>query len=689
MNQTFSTLRRHWMPLLALNSVLLAATIYAGIYASIKFIPTWKANAQLNLPETTDKFDANLGTLGNVESTGIGFSKDVNPLQIQLTIITSDTVLERVRASDPEKNLYSSLGSYKALFEVTPQELSTIISIEAKGSSSDLAYKRVATLIKVYQQRLNELRHNHTGDRELFAQEELQKARNDLKQAQTALANFQQSTGVINITEQTTGLITAINDLKTTQARLIAEAQANETQTKVAAAGLGMTPQQAMNSLRLGENKEYQAIREKVSQVETTLAEARGRYRDESPVVQSLLLQRQELLLELNQRIAAAIPNATEAVDTTLGGSGSRDSRIEMIAELTRTQIAAKGQLQQAGQIQNQVSKLSAELNSISTNQSQLSDLQRRYEIAEGVYKGIIAQLQQAKTNPFNVYPNVQILDAPAIDPKPITLKRSLIAFGGILTAIFGSTALVLLLEARKPLLKPKDLQQVEFPVLVSISRLKRPNMERDLRAEVEIDFQRLASVISSLKLENNRLMLTSSTFGEGKTTVTLGLALALVNFGFRVLVVDADLQQAEMSRRLGYALTKNTDSKQTLIPVCPSLDLMPAPYIQRDKIAEFFARGTFERRLNVIQDSGCYDYVLVDSAPVGLTIEPALMSKVVRNVLFVVRPGTSDRYLVMDSVEQLTRHHAQIKGLVVNGVESGTERYSYGYQRQLVETEA
>jgi uncharacterized protein involved in exopolysaccharide biosynthesis len=691
MNQIFTIIRRHWMPLLGLNNVLLAATYAATIYAGMTSNPVWTASAQLNLPERTGDLNASLGTLGSVQNGGIGFSKNINPLQIQSTILTSDVVLSRVWAADPERSLYPSLNSYKGLFEVTPQEQTTIIVLGAEGSSPELARERVANLIQVYQQRLNELRRNDNNIREQFAQEELEKARRELTQAQLALSNFQQSTGLSNISEQTNGLIGAIGSLKTKQATVMAEAQANETQARVAAAGLGMTPQQAMNSLRLGENKEYQAIREKVSQVETALAEVRGKYTDESPQVQSLLLQRQELLRERNQRFAAVIPNAKpEEVDITLGGNGSRDSRIDMIAELVRTQNAAKGLQQQANQLQSQVNKFSTELSSISKNQGQFAELQRKYEIAEGVYKGIIAQLQQTKTNPFNTYPNVQTLDEPAINPKPSEPKLWLIAVGGVLASIFGSIALVLFLEARKPLLSAKDLQQVEFPVLGRISRLKHPNMERYLEADTDINFQRLAAAVSCLTLENNRLMVTSATFGEGKTTVTLGLALALVNFGFRVLVVDGDLRQAEMSRRLRHPQSEiKANSKQTPVSIYPGLDLMPAPSIPKNKIGEFFARGSFERCLSAIQDSGCYDYVLVDSAPVGLASETTLMSEVVRNVLFVVRPGTSDRYSVMDGFEQLAQHNARIRGLVVNGVESQTEGYRYGRQRELLEAEA
>lgn len=689
MNQIAPIIRRHWMPLLALNSILLASTIYAAtIYTDTNFSPVWKANAQLDLPQQTGDVNASLGTLGNLQSSGVNVSREINPVQTQITILTSDVVLERVRAADPEKSLYPTLTKYKTLFEVLPQADSTIIALQAQGSRPDLAYKRVSTLIEVYQQRLNELRHKDADVREQFAQEKLEKAHRDLNQAQTALSNFQRSTGLTNINQQTSELISTINQLKTTQVNITAEAQANETQAKVAAASLGMTPQQAMNSLRLGENQEYQAIRAKVSEVETALAEARGTYTDESPLVQRLLQQRQELVSALNQQMAAVVPNATSKVDTTLGGNGSTNSRINMIAQLIQAQTVAKGLQQQASQIQSQVNLLNAELRSISTNQAKFADLQRRYEIAEGVYKAIIAQTQQAKTNPFNVYPNVQTLDEPSIDPRPSVPKRWLVGLGGILASIFGSTALLSLLETRNPLLSPKDLQQVEFPVLGSIPRLKRPDMERHLGADIAIEFQRLASTI--LMRENNCLMVTSATSGEGKTTVTLGLALALVNLGFRVLVIDGDLRQAQMSRRLGHSHTKITNSKQTLVPVYPGLDLMPAPSIPKNKIAEFFARGGFERTLSGIQKSGDYDYVLVDSAPVGLASETGLMSAVVRNVLFVVRSGTSNRYPVMDSIEQLTHHNAEIMGLVINSVDSRTEGYRYyGRQRELLATEA
>jgi Mrp family chromosome partitioning ATPase len=173
--------------------------------------------------------------------------------------------------------------------------------------------------------------------------------------------------------------------------------------------------------------------------------------------------------------------------------------------------------------------------------------------------------------------------------------------------------------------------------------------------------------------------MIGSATAGEGKTTVTFGLASALVTLGFRVLIVDGDFRKAELSRRLGYSRSMESFSLGLKpVQVRPGLDLLLIRP-DEDKIAEFVARGGFEQSLSVAQAAGDYDYVLIDSAPVSLTSEAALMATVACNVLLVVWLGTSHRNPFNDTLEQLMRHKAQILGLVVNGMETLSEGYLYG----------
>ncbi|MBC8123812.1 MAG: hypothetical protein H7Y22_18485, partial [Gemmatimonadaceae bacterium] len=479
MNKVLTILRRHWKPLLALNAGLLAATV-----AIATFYPrTWTASARFILPNMTGSLDASLGTLGEINNSGLTFSTEVNPTMIQSSILMSDSVLRRVWAKDPNPDKSPLLENYRKLFKATVQDQSTIIALEVSGSSIELARFRAQTLVQTYQARLNELRQDDAGAHERFSRDELEQARATLVSAQLALSRFKQATGLVDIDEQTRALAGSISALTASQVQALSTGKAAEVRARVLAARLGMTPKQAIDSLRLSENKEYQITRQKLADVEVALAEARGLYTDKNARVRSLLLQRDELLSALKERIAQAAPGSTD-VNGGLGGNNYRDGRIDLIVQLIALESEASGLERQAAQVQQRLDGLDSTLRSIGKNQGQLLDLQRRYDIGEGVYKGLVAQVQQAKVSAFNAYPNVQVLDQPTVDPKPSSPKLSLIALGALLASALGSIALALLLEGRNPLLGPKDLQGVEFPVLARIPLLKGPALESDLEAE-------------------------------------------------------------------------------------------------------------------------------------------------------------------------------------------------------------
>jgi len=658
MNKASAIVLRHWKPLIGLNLTLLVATI-----AAIASAPrVWTAKTQLILPSTTSNLDASLGTLGSIKNGETTFSTQVNPLNVQASIMTSDDLIKRLWSSDPEKAEYANLGQYKKLFQVSPQEQSTIIELEVSGSSAQLASDRATGLTKLYQQRLNELRQDDAAVREKFGHRELEQARRNLHQAQTNLATFQEASGLVNSEEQTKELVALLGTLTDAQSQALAQAASNKTLTQTLANRLNMAPDQAIRSLQLGENEDFQFTRQKLSEVEAALVENQARFTDQHESVQALLVQQDSLQQRLQQYVAQGSAN-TEGVDTTVGSG--KEGRVALIQRLILAESEAKMQQSQAAQLARRIRQLRGSLEAIPVSQARLAELQRQYDIAEGIFKGLVAQVQKAKVNAFDVYPNVQALDTGVVRRAPSKVKLTAIA--GILAALFSSAALALLLEARNPLLSAKDLQDVEFPVVVQIPRFKR------LGADMEVAFQWLGSAISLLTLANRRLLITSSTVGEGKTSVTLGLASALVDLGFRVLVVDGDFRQAELSRRLGCAQPLG----QEPVSIRPGLDALPsAP--RSGKVVDLVARGRFEQHLAAAESAGCYDYVLVDSAPLSLTSETALMISATQNVLFVVRPGTSDRTSVKASLLQLAQHKAEIVALAINGVDMKADTYYY-----------
>ncbi|MUH00470.1 AAA family ATPase [Scytonema sp. UIC 10036] len=671
MNRVLAITGRHWKPLLFLNALLLASAV-AYVHYSEK---VWTATTQLILPDPTSNLDANLGTLGSLKNREPGFSDQVNPLKVQASILTSDAILEQVLATDPEKSKFDRLFKYKKLFDVTPQEKSTIILMSVNGSSPALARSRTNNLIKAYQNRLNELRQANSQARLQFSQKELDQAKYRLVQAQIELSNFRQSTGLANVEEQTKGLVNTLDTLTASYAQAQAQAEAYRNRAVSLSNRLNLTFNQAVKSVGLSENENYKYVRQKLAEVEAVLVQQRTTLTEDHPQIQNLVNQRNQLQRQLQQYIASTAANTK--VDTTIA-SESQAGRSTLIQQLILAESEASGQKKQAELLNLQIEKLNTILKSLPANQQKLVELQRQVDVAEGVYKGLVAQVQQNNIDAFNAYPNVQVLDPPKVDSKPTSPKISLVVINTFLAAIISSLALVLLLERRNPLLSPKDLQAIRFRIVARIPRLKQTNAGWQQGKNTEIEFQRLASSISLQSINDGRLLITSAIMGEGKTTMTVGLASALVDLGFRVLVVDGDLRHAQLSRCFGF--TQHSQITSQPVEIQPNLDLLATVPLAGEKIVQLVRQGRFEQMLRAAQSTKNYDYVLIDSAPVSLTSETVLMAMDTPNVMFVVRPGISHSHAVQESLEQLTQHNACLIALVVNGEETKTRPYAYRF---------
>lgn len=667
MNRIAKIAIRHWKLLLAWNILILGITAI-----NIKVAPrVWSSQAQLILPNVTNDSDADLGKLGSVRDGGVVFSQQINPLNILSSVAMSDRVIQEVWQNDPEKADFSRLSNFKKLFEVSPEKESTVISVSVEASSPELAKQRANGLIKAFRDRLQELRKDEAQQRSQFMQDEVKLAYQKLFKTQKNLSEFKQKTNLVSSEEQTKEIVSTINALETEQAQTIAQAQEFQSKAKMLSARIEMSPSTAVNSVKLKENKEYQLFRDKLSEVEVALVEARGKLTNSHPQIQELVYQQRVLRSQLRQYLANT--SSVARVETSVGQNTAALAEQMILAE-----SEAFGMLKKAEQLQPTIDNLIKTLNGLPQKQATLLELQRQYDIAEGVYNGVVAQAEQAKLGSFSAYPSVQVLDQPIMDTKPVGPKLRLMLLGALLACGFGSAAIILFSENRDPLLSPKDIVQTKIPVLANIPYIKNIDGKLEQKLGGEIEFQRLASAVSLMQLGSGRLMIASATTSEGKTTATLGLANALINLGFKVLVVDGDFRKSELSKSLGCQPQAILDSRFIHKKIRPNLDLLSVN-IAEDKISEFVARGEFEQHLNFVQTNDNYDYVLVDSSPVTLTPEAALLAKVISNVLFVVRSTTSHRNYFCDSIEQLTRHKAEIAGLVVNGVETRGQAYMYG----------
>lgn len=183
-------------------------------------------------------------------------------------------------------------------------------------------------------------------------------------------------------------------------------------------------------------------------------------------------------------------------------------------------------------------------------------------------------------------------------------------------------------------------------------------------------------------------ILVTSASRGDGKTTTSICLALSLVAAGHRVLLIDYDLRRPEIGARLGLdtsrglatMLTTSTTLADLLQPIDehPSLqvvtgggglgDVTNIALLTR-RVAEIFT----DARLLA-------DYVVVDTAPLGLVGDALALTPFADELLLVGRAHNSDYRDVENAVELLERASTPPTGWVVIGDDSIKRTVSYNY---------
>ena len=206
--------------------------------------------------------------------------------------------------------------------------------------------------------------------------------------------------------------------------------------------------------------------------------------------------------------------------------------------------------------------------------------------------------------------------------------------------------------------------------------------------------FRRLAATLHRAQLEQHlkSVIVTSASPGDGKSHVAVNLALTLSDsYRRRVLLIDADMRRPSLhlvfrirnTRGLSDALTAKSDEKPATVQISETLTLLPAGRPDSNPLGGL-SSGRMKR---IVADAAeLFDWVIVDSPPVGVLADAHLVSETVDGALLVVRAGVT-RFPDLAAAAD-TMGHERILGIVLNAVEpveirgEGYYRHYYGGER-------
>lgn len=196
----------------------------------------------------------------------------------------------------------------------------------------------------------------------------------------------------------------------------------------------------------------------------------------------------------------------------------------------------------------------------------------------------------------------------------------------------------------------------------------------------------RFASIDNPIKT----IVVTSSIMDEGKSTVSSNLACAIASSGKRVLIVDADLRRRSLGAMLGvhnangiFSVLSGQAALRSAITATqiPNLFFMDCePNVPNP--ADIFSTKRFAVFMDKIAQ--LFDYIILDTPPIGLFVDAAVASNLADGTVLVVRQGGTKRAMVEKSIQQLHAADANILGLVMTFVDAKkSDGYYYSYYNE------
>jgi len=182
------------------------------------------------------------------------------------------------------------------------------------------------------------------------------------------------------------------------------------------------------------------------------------------------------------------------------------------------------------------------------------------------------------------------------------------------------------------------------------------------------------------------KLLITSASSQEGKTTTAVNLAIVMAQSGLRVLLVDTDMRRPRLHKAFGIPATADGLSKailgdaQVLDQVretgVPNLSLLPCGATPPNP-AELLHAERFKRIVSELE--GAFDRVIFDSPPVGPVTDAAILARMTDGTIMIAKFGTTSRDGLARARRQLVDGNVNVLGCILNDLDLA-HGHKYGY---------
>ncbi|WP_276964931.1 polysaccharide biosynthesis tyrosine autokinase [Chryseobacterium sp.] len=410
-----------------------------------------------------------------------------------------------------------------------------------------------------------------------------------------------------------------------------------------------------------------------------------------NPALEQAISQYNTLVITRNKTLKQATNENPAVIEM--------NKEISSLKEIVRDNIRQQKATIQASiaQINSQISTSTGMIEKVPGQSKIYRGIERQQNLKEQLFLFLLQKREENAINLSVNVPKAKIVNPAYTDDIPVSPKKNIILLAAaILGLIIPLVLFYLFFMWDDKIYNRTDISEnSSLGVMADIPALK----DDQLHLVQKNDFSELAEafriLVSNLKFllpkkdSAKVILVTSSVKGEGKTLVSVNLALTLGNKNGRSLLIGSDIRNPQIQRYddervknagLTEYLYDETVDVEDLIYTSdtnPECDVIYAGSIPPNP-QELLSNGRYQKLISEM--SSRYEYIVIDSAPLMLVSDTLSISDTADASLYVLRSGVS-RKILLDFANKLVKE-SKISNVsfVINDVSKNVGGYGYGY---------
>lgn len=409
----------------------------------------------------------------------------------------------------------------------------------------------------------------------------------------------------------------------------------------------------------------------------------------------SLINEYNKIALQRNQLLHSASENSPTVTPLTA-------QLDDLNSSIKRAMTQARAGLRiQRNSIAAQAGKYEGQINNTPEQERMLTQIGRQQEVKSGLYLMLLQKREENSISLAATADKGKLIDTPVFAGK-VTPKNYMIMLIALILGLAIPAGILFLLEFfRYKIEGHNDVAKLtDLPIIADVAiASERAKTKADIVVHenknnlMEEIFRSLRTNLQFLLKQHDKvIMFTSTTSGEGKTFIASNVAISFALLGKKVVLVGLDVRKPRLAELfeiddhhhgITNLLVKDevnwSDVKEQIIPsgINDKLDILMAGPVPPNP-GELVTRESLDQTMEQLKEH--YDYILIDTAPVGLVTDTLALGRISNATVYVCRADFTQKasfgFINSLSMEKKLPNMS----IVLNGVDLSKKKYGYYY---------